>query len=68
VSLAAWRPALRRGAVPLVAGALCLLLAWPLEGDLARLLTGLGVVLVLLGLVIVVAAARAAGTASSHPR
>lgn len=54
----AWRAALRRGAVPLALGVLCLLLSWPAIEDLDRLLKGLAVILLVLGGVIVVATAR----------
>lgn len=51
-------PALRRGAVPIALGVLCLLVSWPATEDLDPLLKGLGTILVVLGLVIVVATAR----------
>lgn len=54
----AWLAAARRGAVPLVAGLVCLALSWPANQDLDRLLKGLGAILLVLGLVIVVATAR----------
>ncbi len=52
------RSAVRRGAVPLVLGVVCLVLSWPATEDLDPLLTGLGVILLVLGLVIVLATAR----------
>ena len=54
----AWQRALRRGAVPLGLGLLCLVLSWPAIEDLDGLLKGLGAVLITLGLVITVATAR----------
>jgi len=53
-----WRSALRRGAVPLAAGMLCLLASWPATEDLDPLLRWVGVILLVLGLVIVVATGR----------
>jgi hypothetical protein len=55
---AAWQSAIRRGIVPIVLGVVCFVLSWPAIEDLDPLLTGLGVILVALGLVIVVATAR----------
>jgi hypothetical protein len=55
---AAWQSAIRRGIVPIVLGVVCFVLSWPAIEDLDPLLTGLGVILVTLGLVIVVATAR----------
>ena len=55
---AAWLAALRRGAVPLGLGGLCLLASWPATEDLDPLLRWVGVILLALGLVIVVATAR----------
>ena len=54
----AWQRALRRGAVPLGLGVLCLVLSWPAIEDLDGLLKGLGAVLITLGLVITIATAR----------
>jgi hypothetical protein len=53
-----WSAALRRGAVPIVLGLVCLGLSWPAIEDLDPLLTGLGAILLVLGLIIVVATAR----------
>jgi peptidoglycan/LPS O-acetylase OafA/YrhL len=53
-----WVAALRRGAIPLGLGLVCLVLSWPAIEDLDPLLKGLGAILVVLGLVIVVATAR----------
>jgi len=55
---AAWRTALRRGAIPIVLGIVCLLAAVPAIEDLDPLLRGLGAILVVLGLIIVIATAR----------
>ena len=56
---ASWlQAALRRGAAPLGLGLLALIVSWPATEDLDRLLKGLGLILVVLGLVIVVATAR----------
>ena len=54
----AWRTALRRGAIPIVLGIVCLLASIPAIEDLDPLLKGLGTILVVLGLVIVLATAR----------
>jgi hypothetical protein len=53
-----WLRALRRGAIPLGLGLVCLLLSWPAIEDLDPLLKGLGAILIVLGLIIVVSTAR----------
>ena len=54
----AWRTALRRGAIPIVLGIICLIAAIPAIEDLDPLLRGLGLILLALGLIIVLATAR----------
>jgi len=54
----AWRTALRRGAIPLALGVLCLLASIPAIEDLDPLLKGVGGILVVLGLIIVLATGR----------
>jgi hypothetical protein len=54
----AWRGAIRRGLLPLALGLACFVVARPAIEDLDRLLKGLGVILVVLGLVIIVATGR----------
>ena len=54
----AWRTALRRGAIPIGLGIVCLVAAVPAIEDLDPLLRGLGVILVVLGLIIVLATGR----------
>jgi peptidoglycan/LPS O-acetylase OafA/YrhL len=53
-----WLRALRRGAIPLGVGLVCLVLSWPAIEDLDPLLKGLGAILVVLGLIVVVATGR----------
>ena len=55
----AWRAALRRAAIPLVLGVVCLLVAWPAIEDLDWLLKAVGTILLILGGIIAVATARA---------
>jgi len=55
---AAWKPAIRRGIVPIVLGVICFALSWPSIEDLDWLFKALGAILVALGLIIIVATAR----------
>jgi hypothetical protein len=54
----AWRTAIRRGAIPIVLGLVCLVSSWPAIEDLDPLLKGLGAILLVLGLIIIVATGR----------
>lgn len=53
-----WATAVRRGAVPLLLGLVCLALSVPATEDLDPLLRWVGIILLVLGLVIVVATGR----------
>ena len=54
----AWRTALRRSAIPLVLGIVCLIASGPAIEDLDPLLKGVGAILIVLGLIILLATGR----------